>query len=361
MPEVTINDLILAGGPSVTSDTPLGTTYTYDEDPDLTQLQDVRDGLVFETPDGTFGNVIPVGSTVEIDGVTYTLTGVHEFWGSYTKIDPETGDTFSQQGQTVALTLEDADGNEISFLSPSDTFNTEDPWIPGEILSIEVLTTPFDAGQIGLTPGTDDSKLGNDDDVEIPCFVAGTLIDTAHGRKPVETLCAGDLVLTRDHGYMPLVWAGRRKIEADEISAQPEFAPVLLRAGSLGVNLPECDTRVSPAHRVLICGPRAELLFGEKEVLVPAGLLVGQPGIERDATDVTYVHIMFESHQIVLGDGMWSESFQPADHSLDGLGAAQREEVLALFPALAGKAGQGAYVAARTTLKPHEARLLFAA
>lgn len=361
MPVVTINDLILVRGPGITSDTPTETTYTYDDNPDLSELKGVSDGFEFETPEGTFGNIVPVGSTVEIDGVTYTLTAVHEFWGTYTKIDPENGETFTQQGQTVALTLEDPDGNEISYLSPSDTFNESDPWIPGEIVSIEVFSTPTDAGFIGLTPGTDESKLGNDDDVRIPCFVAGTLIDTADGRKPVETLRAGDLVLTRDHGYMPIAWAGSRALAADEIATQPEFASVLLRAGALGVNLPERDTRVSPAHRVLICGPRAELLFGEKEVLVPAGLLVGQPGIERDTAAVTYVHIMFDAHQIVLGDGMWSESFQPAEHSLDGLGAAQRDEILALFPALEAKAGQAAYTAARTTLKPHEARLLFAA
>lgn len=143
MPEVTINDLILARGPGVTTDTSVGTTYTYDENPDLTELKDVRDGLVFETPDGTFGEIVPVGSTVEIDGVTYTLTGVHEFWGTYTKLDPETGETFTQQGQTVALTLEDANGNAISFLSPSDTFNIDDPWAPGEIVSIEVSSPPL--------------------------------------------------------------------------------------------------------------------------------------------------------------------------------------------------------------------------
>lgn len=361
MPLVTLNDLILTRGSGITSETPQGTTFTYDENPDLSELKDVRDGLVFETPEGTVGNLVPTGSTVEIDGTTYTLTDVHEFWGTYTKIDPETGDMFTQQGQTVALTLEGPDGGVLSFLSPSDTFNEDNPWQPGAISSIEVFSQPYNEGVVNLTPGSDESKIGNDDDVEIPCFVAGTLIDTAEGRKAVETLVAGDLVLTRDHGYMPLVWAGQRSIDAAELAAQPEFASVLLRAGSLGLNTPEVDTRVSPAHRVLICGAQAEMLFGEKEVLVPAGHLVGQPGIERDSRPVNYVHIMFDSHQIVLGDGMWSESFQPADHSMDGLGAEQRDEILALFPELAGKAGQAAYKAARMTLKAHEARLLFAA
>lgn len=358
---VTVNNLILTAGPAVTSETSVGTVFTYDDDPNVTDLKEVVSGLQFQIEDNTYGNQIPVGSTVEIDGVTYTLTGVSEFWGTYTKIDPETGETFTQQGQTVALTLEGPDGTQFNYLSPSATFNADDPWLPGQILSIEVFSTPTDGDFIGTTPGSDENKLSGDNDVQVPCFVAGTLIDTAQGRKLVETLQPGDLVLTRDHGYMPVSWVGQRSISAAELAAQSQYRAIIIRAGSLGLNTPEVDTRVSPAHRVLICGPRAQMLFGEQEVLVPAEHLLGQPGIERDTAPVTYVHIMFDSHQIVLGDGLWSESFQPAEHSLDGLGADQREEIVSLFPELARKAGQDAFRAARMTLKAHEVRLLFAA
>ncbi len=361
MPEVILNDLIFTRGDGITSDTPIGTSFAFDDDPDVTMLLEVRNGVAFTTPEDAFGNIVPLGATTQLDGQTFTLSGVHEFWGTYTKIDPDTGEPFTQQGQTVALTLTGDNGETINLLSPSDVFNITDPWRSGDIINISVFSTPFDAGQITLTPDTDDNKLSVDKDVQIPCFVAGTLIDTATGRKPVEDLRPGDLILTRDDGYVPLVWTGQRALNAADVQAQPEFGAVILRAGALGVNLPERDTRVSPSHRVLICGARAELLFGESEVLVPAVHLVGQPGIEREFAPVTYVHIMFDSHQIVLGDGMWSESFQPASYSLDGLGAAQRDEILALFPELAKSSAQGAFAAARMTLKAHEARMLFAA
>lgn len=361
MPLVEVNNLILTPGPSITSGTPMGTTFTHSADPDESGLLDVVQRALFQIEDNQFGNIIPLGAIAKIDGSQYTLTGISEFWGTYTKVDPDTGELFTQSGQTVALTVEAADGTVLNFLVPSDRFNQNDPWAPGEIQSIAVSSTPTEGDFIGTTPGTEDSKLSSDNDVKIPCFVAGTLIDTADGRKAVEDLRAGDLVLTRDHGYLPLSWVGQRSISAEELYGHADYAPVLLRAGSLGLNTPEVDTRVSPAHRVLICGPRAELLFGEKEVLVPAGHLVGQPGIERDMRPVVYVHIMFDSHQIVLGDGLWSESFQPADHSMEGLGAEQRDEILGLFPELAGKAGQTGFRAARMTLKAHEARLLFAA
>ncbi len=361
MPLITVGGLIWTRGSGISTETEIGTSFTFDDNPDLSELKDVLNGLEFDTPDDTFGNLIPTGSTVEIDGETYELISVHEFWGTYTKLNPDTGETFTQSGQSVALSLEGPGGGVISFVSPSNTFNADDPWAPGPILSVEISSTPVDEGVITLTPGTEDSKLSGDNEVEIPCFVAGTLIDTAEGRKPVEDLQPGDLVLTRDRGYVPLAWVGQRTITPEELQAQADYRAVLLRAGSLGLNTPEVDTRVSPSHRVLICGPRAELLFGEKEVLVPAGHLVGQPGIERDTQPVTYVHIMFDTHQIVLGDGLWSESFQPADYSLDGLGADQRDEVFALFPELAQESGQRAFRAARMTLKAHEARMLFAA
>ena len=44
--------------------------------------------------------------------------------------------------------------------------------------------------------------------------------------------------------------------------------------------------------------------------------------------------------------------------SLAGVGNAQRNEILELFPELATREGVDGYVAARRTLKKHEAKLL---
>jgi hypothetical protein len=89
--------------------------------------------------------------------------------------------------------------------------------------------------------------------------------------------------------------------------------------------------------------------------------MVGSAGItQANLSGVTYVHIMFERHEVVLSDGVWSESFQPGDHSLGGLGQGQRAEIFDLFPELATEAGVAGYCAARKSLKKHEARLLFA-
>ncbi|MBN2761202.1 MAG: Hint domain-containing protein [Rhodobacteraceae bacterium] len=361
MPEVVTNDLIFLSGEGVAAGS-FGTTYTYDADPAATDLNAVVDGVTFTTPDGTPDDIIPTGSTTVIDGTEYTLTDVFSFWGEFTKTDPATGAPFTDSGQTLAITLTDATGNEINVVAPSDSF-TGDPsqWSPGQITEIRVASEPFDAGAINADSPDASNKLSGDGDVEIPCFVVGSWIDTDKGPKPVEAIAVGDLILTRDNGYQMVRWTGRHAQTNASMAARPDLAAVIVRQGALGAGLPERDMRVSPWHRLLICGQRAEMLFGEYEVLVPAIHLVGQPGIERDTAPQTYIHLMFDEHQIIRADGAWSESFQPGVKTLAGMGEEQRAEIFALFPELAIKSGQDGYVAARLSLKEHEARALLAA
>jgi hypothetical protein len=67
---------------------------------------------------------------------------------------------------------------------------------------------------------------------------------------------------------------------------------------------------------------------------------------------------MFDRHEVVLSDGAWTESFQPGDYTLNGIGDEQRQEILELFPELASQQGIRDYSAARRSLKGYEARLL---
>ena len=194
----------------------------------------------------------------------------------------------------------------------------------------------------------------------IPCFTPGTLIQTDRGEIPVETLVAGDKVLTRDNGYQPLRWVGRRDLSSTELSAQPKLNPVVIRVGAMGTNLPEQDMMVSPQHRMLFTGPRAEMMFGDNEVLIAAAHLVGQPGIDRaHPTCVAYIHVMCSQHEIIRANGCWTESYQPGVQTLQSMHQDQREELLTLFPALA--IATPYYPAARLSLKAHEARVLLAA
>ena len=73
---------------------------------------------------------------------------------------------------------------------------------------------------------------------------------------------------------------------------------------------------------------------------------------------VTYIHLLFDAHEIINADGVWTESFQPADRTLRHMDQKQRAEIETLFPELDAVAG---FPAARLTLKAHEAQVLLAA
>jgi len=362
MPEVVANGLILLDeGGQVTAGS-FGEVYSCGCDDPTRELMSVEDNVVFDVPDGTPDGTIPYGSEVVVGGVPYELTEAYSMWGVYTFIDVDTGDLVEYSGQTIALTITAADGSTLSYIRPSDDV-IRDPDFPSTgfaLRSIEVTSDPFLSPGI-TSGGADEVKISLTTDIEISCFVVGALVDTDQGPKPVEQVMIGDHVLTRDNGYREVRWIGHHAQTAASFAARPDLAAVLVAKGALGEGLPVRDMRVSPWHRLLICGQRAELMFGEYEVLVPAVHLVGQPGITRETTPQTYVHLMFDEHQIIRADGAWSESFQPGAKTLAGIGAEQRAELLALFPELAEKSGQDSYVSARLSLKEHEARALLAA
>ncbi|WP_425044813.1 Hint domain-containing protein [Primorskyibacter sp. S87] len=185
----------------------------------------------------------------------------------------------------------------------------------------------------------------------IPCFVAGTGILTPLGEVPVEKLRPGDLVMTQDDGARPLRWIGKRSVRAEG-----DFAPIRIRAGTFGAHR---ELTVSPQHRVLLRDGLAELLFGEGEVLVAAKDLVNDHSITRvPGGEVTYVHLMFDRHQVIYSEGLATESFLPGPQTSHLFEQPVLEEICALFPELDPATGEGYGGAARRTLRQFEAQLL---
>lgn len=186
----------------------------------------------------------------------------------------------------------------------------------------------------------------------IPCFTPGTRIATPKGEKPVENLKIGDRVVTRDNGIRHITWAGQKTMQMQDLQISATMRPVLIRAGALGQGLPERDMIVSPNHRVLVVSDKAKRHFSESEVLIAAKHLTRMKGVTPiDLPTATYIHFMCETHEIVLSDGAWTETFQPGDDTLQGIDADQREELFLLFPELATKEGLRRYRAARKTLQ----------
>ena len=187
-----------------------------------------------------------------------------------------------------------------------------------------------------------------------PCFTPGSRIATHRGELPVETLSAGDRVITRDNGIQTIRWVGKTQMYLQDFRAEPHLLPVFIRQGALGKGLPERDMMVSPNHRILVANERTSIRFAEREVLVAAKHLVSQGVHTVQSSGTTYIHFMCDRHEVVLCDGVWTESFQPDDHTMKGLGNAQRLEIHEIFPELKTEAGRAAYGPVRHTLTASE-------
>ncbi|MFS4436917.1 Hint domain-containing protein [Paracoccaceae bacterium GXU_MW_L88] len=172
--------------------------------------------------------------------------------------------------------------------------------------------------------------------VTVPCFTVGTMIETDRGAVAVEQLRVGDLVRTADHGMQPLRWIGQRKLTATELAAAPKLRPIRIGAGALGGGRPERDLVVSPQHRVLVRSKIAQRLFDANEVLVAAKQLLPNDGIDvvEDEAGVTYVHVMFDQHEVIFANGAATESLYAGPEALRAIDAAGVDELQTLFPEL---------------------------
>ncbi|MEQ9695332.1 Hint domain-containing protein [Shimia sp. SDUM112013] len=113
----------------------------------------------------------------------------------------------------------------------------------------------------------------------------------------MKDLQEGDLIRTADHGHQSLKWVGSRTV-----AAFGDMVPVLFPAGSIGNDR---DLRVSPQHRMLLFGWRAEMVLGMDEALVPARhMQMARMGCACHASArVAYFHLLFDCPEIIFPKG----------------------------------------------------------
>jgi len=131
------------------------------------------------------------------------------------------------------------------------------------------------------------------------CYAAGTLIATPEGEVAVETLQAGDLVLTASGVARPVTWLGHRRIRFAARSDVPQPHPIRIRADAFAPGQPRRDLVLSPDHAVFVEG-----------VLIPIRRLVNGATILRETVaSVVYWHVELATHDILLAEGLPAESY----------------------------------------------------
>jgi len=270
-------------------------------------------------------------------------------------VDAATSATFNGLNRNGAVALV-VDGTVTSFLS-FDRVVTATSGPANGTSSTQIGTTGFNESLETSDNGGSYTVLSSPTPGNVPCFLAGTLIETAVGTRPIENLRAGDLIWTADDGLQPLIWAGKRMVSAAE-QLHPGLAPICIPAGALGHGQPEQDLYVSPNHRIAVSHATSAVYFDAREALIAAKHMDGHRGAQYSAMaePLCYHHLLFEKHQLICAGGAISESFHPGQIGLDGFTERDRRVITGL---LAAQSRYGPTV--RQVLKASEAALFMAA
>lgn len=133
-------------------------------------------------------------------------------------------------------------------------------------------------------------------------MVAGTLVATPNGWRPVEAIAAGDEVMTFDGGMQRVQAVNRTILWAGGEDCPSEFWPMRIPAGLLGNRR---ELMLLPDDSVMLESDAAEEAFGDPFALVPAKALEDLPGVERIAPKglVEIVQLSFEEDQVIFVEG----------------------------------------------------------
>ncbi len=135
------------------------------------------------------------------------------------------------------------------------------------------------------------------------CYREGTMLATPSGERAVETLRAGDLVITHSGAARPILWIGHRTIDCRTHASPTDVWPVRIHVDAFGEGLPVRDLFISPDHAVFVDG-----------VLIPARSLVNDVNVVQMPCDVVrYFHVATETHDVVLAEGLPSETLLDLD------------------------------------------------
>ena len=292
----------------------------------------VQPGDVF-TNSGTV--TVDAGGTLDVQFLnSFVNTGVvNDLGGSVFVGAAVTGaGTISLSGGVVELQA-GASGGDVSFAGTGGTLVLDTTSFTDTLTgfdtagTLDLTSVSFVAGAMAVASGTtltltdgattetfalstapaDGTKFfayadtnGGTDISSVPCYCPGTLILTANGEKPVETLAIGDELVTAAGQVRPIRWIGRRGYTGRFAARNRDVLPVLIRAGAIADGLPKRDLMVSPLHAMFIDG-----------VLIPAAALVNGQSITvvEDVERVDYIHLELDSHDVILAEGAPAESF----------------------------------------------------
>lgn len=130
-----------------------------------------------------------------------------------------------------------------------------------------------------------------------------TLVTTNFGKVPAELIRVGDRVMVRSGRYLRVAEIRDFKLDAEFIDRHPEAAPVLIRQGSIGRNLPTQDVLFSPA----------QMIVSNRSASRPSSSCASELSQVRHKLDdglgmVAYYEFQFDEPAEICCEGVWAVS-----------------------------------------------------
>jgi len=225
-----------------------------------------------------------LGNTINVDlGEDATSTFIYDSTG----INVEISDLPNLTGVTAGDQVQVVDATSGEYVDGDLIFRNDQGLVVGRFNA-----EGLDPDQVFFDGGT----------MTYACYLRGTHIAIPGGEVKVETLNAGDSVLTASGGVATVKWLGFRKLNRDRIpaNAQLRAAPIRIVKGAFAENVPHRDLTVSPGHR-----------FDFDGALVPALSLVNGLTITQDFSvkHYEYFHVELEQFDMLLAEGAAAESY----------------------------------------------------
>lgn len=264
-----------------------------------------------ENVDVTLGGVagVNLGSTFNYnlsDNSSFTMSPAAINLGALNTVNIDMGDTGTSSFtfDSGGLTLDLSGYPNLSNISDGDQITvvgaTQGEYTNGDLIFRDdngLIVGRFNADGLDPTQVVFDGPT-----MTYACFLKGTHIATPEGEKTVESLVAGDKVITASGGVATVKWLGHRTLYKSRIPAKDAVRafPILIKKDAIADNVPHADLIVSPGHHLEFNG-----------ALVPAMMLVnGQTIVQQfERRSFEYFHVELEQFDIILAEGVPAESY----------------------------------------------------
>ena len=188
-------------------------------------------------------------------------------------------------------------------------------------------------------------------------FAHGVLINTAQGPVAVEDLVPGMEIEAAKGGTTTLKWVGAITLVPGAPSASDDPQRLYrITADALGLGRPATDATFGPAARLLKRDPAVVNALGAEAALSPVSAM--EDGVSvvalNPVSPVRVYHLAFDSHQVIMANGVEVESYHPGPDAHYSMSQELRELFVSLFPHIDSLQGFGRMMWPRFDSEAHE-------